>query len=390
MSYPTVFGNLAAGNQPASLFDTMFNIAGQQGNIPCTASGTNTITLTPNTNYYLPTSYTNAQQASFKAVATSSGAVTLQIGGLGLINLYTAAGVQANSGDVVLNSHYAVQYWGDLNSGAGGFIILNATVTSIAQPVQGSEKNVSISVTANTQVVVQADACIVQNASGGTARVTTVNVTVSAGTSGANGLDTGTFTGPNWYAVFIIYNAGASTIAGLISLSASSPTLPSGYTYFARVGWVRADSNPYFYRTLQFGRDAQYVITASTNTAQAVIIASATAGTYSTTAPTLATVTIKGTASCVCPPTASKINVSATTSWEGSAASGVLVAPNASWGGANNGPEGSNGNLYPIWMVSGVAASSSAWITIEANSLVAWASAAAGGAIGCIGWQDNL
>ena len=35
--YPIVFANLTAGNQPASDFDTMFTIAGQQGNIPCTA-----------------------------------------------------------------------------------------------------------------------------------------------------------------------------------------------------------------------------------------------------------------------------------------------------------------------------------------------------------------
>ena len=29
----------------------MFNIAGQQGNIPCTATGTNAITLAPGGNY---------------------------------------------------------------------------------------------------------------------------------------------------------------------------------------------------------------------------------------------------------------------------------------------------------------------------------------------------
>ena len=156
MTYPTVFANLAAGNEPLSLFDTMFSIAGQQGNIPCTASGTNTLTLTPGTNYYVPAAYTNAQIASFKAVATSTGAMTIQIGGLALLKLFTAAGVQCNSGDVVINTHYAVQYWSDLDSGNGGFIILNATVTAIANPVQGTFKNLKITNggTPNTQVAV--------------------------------------------------------------------------------------------------------------------------------------------------------------------------------------------------------------------------------------------
>ena len=47
MAFPTIFANLSAGNQPASLLDTMFNIAGAAGAIPCTAAGTNAITLTP-------------------------------------------------------------------------------------------------------------------------------------------------------------------------------------------------------------------------------------------------------------------------------------------------------------------------------------------------------
>ena len=191
MTYPTVFANLAAGNEPLSLFDTMFAIAGQQGNIPCTSSGTNTLTLTPNTNYYVPAAYTNAQIASFKAVATSTGAMTAQIGGLSLLKLFTAAGVQANSGDVVINTHYEIQYWSDLDSGSGGFIILNATVTAIANPVQGTFKNLKITngASPNTQVAVTCDAVVVQNASGGTARLTTVSLTISTATTGANGLE---------------------------------------------------------------------------------------------------------------------------------------------------------------------------------------------------------
>ena len=67
MTYPIVFGTLAAGNQPASDFDTMFNVVGQQGALPCTGTGTNAISLTPGTNNYVPAAYTNGQLATFEA-----------------------------------------------------------------------------------------------------------------------------------------------------------------------------------------------------------------------------------------------------------------------------------------------------------------------------------
>lgn len=55
--------------------------------------------------------------------------------------------------------------------------------------------------------------------------------------SGAGGLDTGV-EGDNWYAVFAIEKADGTT-AALLSLSATAPTMPSGYLYKRRVGWVK-------------------------------------------------------------------------------------------------------------------------------------------------------
>ena len=115
----------------------MFNVAGQQGNIPCTATGTNAISLAPNTNYYAPAAYTDKQIVSWQAAANSTGSVTMQLNGLGFVNYYNASGIQAGSGDIVSGTGYVSQYLTALNSGGGGFITLNATVTAIAQPVQG-------------------------------------------------------------------------------------------------------------------------------------------------------------------------------------------------------------------------------------------------------------
>lgn len=83
------------------------------------------------------------------------------------------------------------------------------------------------------------------------------SITISANTIGANGLDTGSLA-TNWYSVWIIYNPTTTTVAGLLSLSATAPTLPSGYTFQARVGWVRAASGSALVATYQYGNSASY------------------------------------------------------------------------------------------------------------------------------------
>ena len=402
MTYPTVFANLAAGNQPASLIDTMFNIAGQQGNIPCTATGTNAITLTPNTNYYVPAAYTNAQIVSFKAVATSSGSVTIQTTGLAFIKLFTAAGVQAASGDIVSGTHYEVQYWSDLDTGSGGFIILNATVTAIANPTTGSFSNLVITVTANATLTVTADAAVLQNAGGGTARVTSASVTINTASAGANGLDTGAIAASKWYAVYLIYNSASSTTAGMISLAYPAPTtLPSGYNYYARLGWVATDGSSNLLRTKQLGKNVQYIVTATAsstatggNTPSPVVIISGTASsTFSITSPVLVAVTAAGNGSAV-PLTANTIKLLVMNSWKSNnvGQSAVLVAPNVNYGGTQNGPMGSNGQVYPVSMPSlaGLRYSVSVDMVLESTTIAYACDSSALGAVACLGWTDNI
>jgi hypothetical protein len=265
MTFPTIFANLTPPTQPAALLDTMYDIVGAQGIIPCVASGTNTITVTPETNYYQPASYANYQCISFAAVNSATGAVTIQLGALGFVNLYTASGSQANSGDIVATKFYVAAYNGALNSGSGGFQLFNATTPTVVQPIQGTFKNLKI-VTNDTQVTVTCDQIMLQTTGGGSAPVKTVSVVISTGTLGANGLDAGTIATATLYAVYIIYNG--TTTAGLISLSGTTPTLPTGYIYFARVGWVQTGLSPStnLQRTLQYDKDVQFVITPTSQT----------------------------------------------------------------------------------------------------------------------------
>ena len=104
-----------------------------------------------------------------------------------------------------------------------------------ATETQGYQ-NLKIYTTANNSTVITCDNVILENSSGALIKVSSVNVTLDATTTGANGLDTGSLATQKPYYVYIINNG--STTASLASLSSTSPTLPSGYTYKARVGAI--------------------------------------------------------------------------------------------------------------------------------------------------------
>ncbi len=72
---------------------------------------------------------------------------------------------------------------------------------------------------------------------------------VNIAVSGVGGLDTGSEASNTWYAIFII-GGGGNSEAPLLSLSATSPTLPGTYTLQRRIGWVRNDGSSNF---LEYG-----------------------------------------------------------------------------------------------------------------------------------------
>jgi len=94
----------------------------------------------------------------------------------------------------------------------------------------------------NYQFDWNADEFVVKNSAGAAKLLSTVDVTVDITASGANGLDTGSEANSTWYYGHIIYNPTTDTVAGLLSLSWTSPTLPSGYTFSAPIGAVYNES----------------------------------------------------------------------------------------------------------------------------------------------------
>lgn len=76
--------------------------------------------------------------------------------------------------------------------------------------------------------------------------LTGIDLTVDIVVSGANGLDDGSEASSTWYAIHVITNDDGSSVAGILSVSPTSPTLPVAFTKFRRIGWVRNNGSSNF------------------------------------------------------------------------------------------------------------------------------------------------
>lgn len=283
MTWPTIFANLAGGTQPVSLFDGMFNQVAAMIAIPCTASGQNSITLTPIGNAPTLAAYGEFNFFRFKAVATSNANVTAQFQSLANLPVYKADGLtQAGANDIVNTQEYVLIFSQALNGGAGGFFLEAASV-AVTTPTAGSMvsnlKILNNVGTPNTKVDVSYDEIVMNNPSGGVVRATAQSFTIDFSVIGAvNGLDAGAIAASTIYAVWGISNG--STSGGLVSTSFTAPTMPSGYTFKKRLGAVITDGSKVLFRTLQRQEWCDYDLTAATNTTVYASVGTTTSTTY--------------------------------------------------------------------------------------------------------------
>ncbi len=193
--------------------------------------------------------------------------------------------------------------------------------------------------TPDSQVRVTADRVVLSDASGRLRAFSNVDATASTASTGANALDAGTVANSTWYAVWGIGNS-SGTFAVLLSTSATSPTLPSGYTFRHRLGWVRTNGSALLLRTIQRGRRARYqVVTGSTTTTFPLFNSNSAVGNPST--PTWVSTDI----SAHVPSTAVAVTVLLRASTSGgSGYRAIIVAPSSAYGalGATNPPPASS------------------------------------------------
>lgn len=228
----------------------------------------------------------------------------------------------------------------------------------------------------NYRSVITASKAVLSTSLGATITISSVSVSPQINASGVNGLDAGSVVANTWYYLYLI--SDGTLVRGLFSLSATAPTLPNGYTYFARVGAVRTGASGYLLQTLQQGSQVQYVTLAGSNVASLPILLSGAFGSSSIPSPTYVAISTSN----VVPPTASKITGVLSNSSTGTTSS-VGLAPNSNYSGVGT----SNPPL--IHAVSGNASSRVFTSVLETSNIYAYSSTSAG-LIQCLGWEDNL
>lgn len=286
-------------------------------------------------------------------------------------NQVTAASTTAG---LIINGTYI--------TGAGipaGTCITNivGTTLTLSANATASASGVALTAYSLNNRTTTADALVVSDGAGNYKTLANVNVTGNIGTAGANGLDTGALAASTWYYEHVIYNPTTQAAAKLYSLSPTAPTLPSGYTMWARTGAVRADTNKVLLYTLQYDRSVKYVVAAGSNVAGPLVMASGTS-------------IAAGTAVAVgafVPPTAAKIQISVlggnmyNGSW-------ISAGPSAAYtfGSTMNTPIGfyysytNGGNNFAVTAEFILESSNIYWAASTNNTSYLYAT----------GWEDNL
>lgn len=305
------------------------------------------------------------------ANATTTPTFTPNSGTLTAKTIVKGANAALVAGDIAGAGHWLLmQYDATLDK----VVLLNPATGVVAQPnafLQSNFKNLALSADGiSVNVAITADELTVEDASNNYKTIRPVNVSASVALNGANGLDTGATASNTWYSVWVIWNG--TTAAALLSLSATAPTMPSGYTYKARIGWIRTDStaSKYPLRFKQFGRRVQYANLAGTNLTTLPIMASGTAGTFNTSYASVAVANFV-------PSTAGVIH-------------GLIVIGG---GGANTNGAGVSPNAIPAAAVqhspnSTLASHYFSFVLESAN--IYWSSGSASNRVDCYGWDDNI
>ncbi len=126
----------------------------------------------------------------------------------------------------------------------------------------------------NSTVDVDAASVVTENSAGILQESRSVNLTLNLASSGANGLDTGSEANSTWYFVWVIAKADG-TVAGLLSVSSTNPTLPTGYTYKRLVSAAYNGSDGHLIAFRQDGENVNYGVAFN-------VLAAGSATTYGT------------------------------------------------------------------------------------------------------------
>lgn len=290
MTLPVTFGPLTAASM--GQLDQNFNAVGALTTIQCSSTGTNAIVLTPAANQPVVNAYglPNPLKFGFTAPNASTSSVTLEIGAIGFLPVYTANGVQATSGTLQAGVYYEVTYTtGSIyNSGSGAWVLSSYQATTGVVSVSGAKVSgltiVNNAGTPNTQIDVAFTRTCLVSVVGSPVFLTngsfTIDLTTGTVTPAANGMDGEARPTSGWLYLYVISTgSGSAGLGTTVSPLAGFPTLPAGYSFYAYVGAMRCDGSSNLMRSRQRGPDASYTVVAATNTAAYPIVATGSTGT---------------------------------------------------------------------------------------------------------------
>lgn len=155
-------------------------------------------------------------------------------------------------------------------------ITINATgvANTAAEAVLSTANNLIIKRVSATGVDIDADRLQLFDADGIAKAFSAVDLTIAITTPGLNGLDTGAEANATWYYLWVVGKSDGS-VGAVFSTSATSPTMPAGYTHKGRVGAIYNDGSGDLYQFYQRGRHVMQgrlsVLAAGTSTSYATV-----------------------------------------------------------------------------------------------------------------------
>lgn len=323
-----------------------------------------------------PSGYTANLRYRMKFHGSAPGAATINVSGLGVKSVKQYDGFGAKVPAVIVSGMLA-----DAEYDGADFVLLDplpSQAGSTSGAAVGSCSGLRLSATGiSAAISVSAKEVVLEDTDNAYMTARNVSLTITVTASGAGGLDVGSPATSAWYAVWVIGKADGSSVSGLVSLDSLVPTMPAGYTFKARVGWIRTDgtANKYPLGFVQIGRRAQYRPSAGSNlTALPQILSGAhgdiTASTYTP---------VSASTSAFAPPTAVSVSVSIA----GNPGTGLAAASQTQDCG---GYQSSN---PPPTFTFGVNSSWAASDFVIESGVIYFAATSAGFYLLCLGWEDN-
>jgi len=213
----------------------------------------NAIVLSPVTGLQAPPQYTNLQAVRFIKNGTNTGAVTVNVAGLGVLNVLDQFGAALASGDLQNGSRYTIEYSLTIDGGSPGFVLEKASGLANDLP-RGYLDGYILS---NNAIDAANDIDIAAGSAKDSTNSADLNLSSALGKQidvawaegGTPGAPSGGFpsllTGGSpvndtWYRAFVILkntgqvDAGFDTSANAVNLLADA----TDYAEFRQVGWI--------------------------------------------------------------------------------------------------------------------------------------------------------